>query len=117
LNETKGFSNSNGYLPLPISVTLEEIIAILTPKLHRRDSQEQVMKVFQLFDKEGSGFINFQSLKHVCQEVNQPMSDQDIRDLIDEADRDHDGRVTADDFYRIMKRRNDPLDQWDSDED
>jgi len=117
LNE-KGFSsNSNGLLPLPVSVTLEELITILTPKLRRRDSQEEIMKVFQLFDKEGSGFINFQSLKHVCQEINQPMSDQDIRDLIDEADRDHDGRVTAEDFYRIMKRRNGPLDQWDSDED
>jgi len=38
--------------------------------------------------------------------------------MIDEADRNGDGQIDADEFYRIMKKRSDnPLDDWDTDED
>ncbi len=37
--------------------------------------------------------------------------------MLDEADRDGDGMLNFDEFYRIMRRRGDPLDDFDSDED
>lgn len=39
-------------------------------------------------------------------------------EMITEADVDQDGQISFNEFYRIMKRRSDnPLDDWDSDED
>jgi len=35
--------------------------------------------------------------------------------MIDEADRDNDGKINAEEFFRVMKKRGDnPLDDWDS---
>lgn len=37
--------------------------------------------------------------------------------MIEEADRDRDGVVNAEEFYRVMRKREDPLDDLDSDDD
>lgn len=38
------------------------------------------------------------------------------QEMIEEADRDQDGVVNADEFYRVMRKREDPLDDLDSDD-
>lgn len=37
--------------------------------------------------------------------------------MLEEADRDNDNALNFEEFYRIMRRRNDPLDDLDSDDD
>lgn len=39
-----------------------------------------------------------------------------VQEMIEEADRDQDGVVNADEFYRVMRKREDPLDDLDSDD-
>jgi hypothetical protein len=41
------------------------------------------------------------------------IGDEELRDMIDEADRDGDGLVTFDDFLRIQRKGGDP---WASDD-
>ncbi len=37
--------------------------------------------------------------------------------MINEADRNKDGKISADEFYRVMRKRGDnPLDDWSDDE-
>ena len=38
------------------------------------------------------------------------------QEMIEEADRDQDGVVNAEEFYRVMRKREDPLDDLDSDD-
>ena len=39
------------------------------------------------------------------------MTEEELQDMIDQADRDGDGEINPDEFYRIMKKRGDnPLD-------
>ena len=43
---------------------------------------------------------------------------QELQDMIDQADRDGDGEINPDEFYRIMKKRGDnPLDDLLDDDD
>ena len=45
-------------------------------------------------------------------------SAEEIQEMIDEADRDHDGKVNLKDFLRIMRKRGDnPMDDLSSDDD
>lgn len=37
-----------------------------------------------------------------------------LQEMIEEADRDNDGVVNAEEFYRVMWKRGDPLDDIDS---
>lgn len=52
----------------------------------------------------------------VC--AGESISEEEMREMIEEADRDHDGYVTFEDFFRIMKKKSsNPLDDLDDDED
>jgi len=44
------------------------------------------------------------------------LTDEELYEMVEEADRDGDGMIGPEDFFRIMKRRNNPLDDIDSDE-
>ena len=35
------------------------------------------------------------------------MTEEELQDMIDQADRDGDGEINPDEFYRIMKKRGD----------
>eukprot|EP00954_Amorphochlora_amoebiformis_P027848 1388324-Amorphochlora_amoeboformis.AAC.1 len=99
-------------------ITLEEFTKMMSGKMGSRDTREEILKVFQLFDVDNSGFITLKNLRRICTELGEQLSEQDLAEMIDEADRDQDGQISPDEFYRVMKKRgNNPLDDWSSDED
>jgi Ca2+-binding EF-hand superfamily protein len=54
----------------------------------------------------------------VSQELGENLTDDELREMIDEADRNGDEKIDAEEFYRVMKKRGDnPLDDLDSDDD
>lgn len=55
-------------------------------------SKKQIMKVFRLFDKDGSGFIEWNELKDVMGRGN--LTDQDFRGMIGQFDKNSDGKVS-----------------------
>ena len=56
-------------------------------KLKVKDPHEEMLKMFKLFDDEGSGKITFLNIKRAAQELNENMSDEEITEMINEADR------------------------------
>ncbi len=64
------------------------------------------MKAFRLFDDDNTGKISLKNLKRVARELGETMSDEELQEMIDEADRDGDGEIGEDDFIRIMKKTN-----------
>ena len=76
------------------------------------------MKVFALFDDDQTGAISFRNLKRVANELGENLTDEELQEMIDEADRDGDGMINEDEFFRVMKKRGDnPLDDLSSDDD
>ena len=109
-------------IPKDISETLtfDEFVRIVQPIMPKRDSKEEVFKIFQLFDEDKTGKISFKNLKKIAAEVGENLSDLEIKEMINEADRSMHGEQLIDfeDFYRVMKKNcDDPLGEFDSDED
>ena len=46
------------------------------------------------------------NLKRVSKELGERMTDEELQEMIDEADRDGDGEVNEEEFLRIMKKTN-----------
>ena len=79
---------------------------MMTGKMGDRDSPEEIRRVFKLFDDDETGKISFRNLKRVARELGENMTDEELQEMIDEADRDGDGEVNEEEFLRIMKKTN-----------
>jgi centrin-1 len=99
------------------TITYDEFVDMVTPRMQNRDSREEIMKVFALFDDDNTGSISFKNLKRVATELGENLTDEELQEMIDEADRDGDGVINEEEFYRVMRKRENPLDEIDSDDD
>ncbi|RWS23854.1 caltractin-like isoform X2 [Leptotrombidium deliense] len=85
-------------------MSLENFRILMEKKICEKDTNDEIMKAFKLFDDDNSGKISFQNLKNVAKELGETISDEELREMIEEADRDGDGCVDKDEFLRIMKK-------------
>ena len=87
-------------------IDFPEFLDMMTAKMAERDPREEMLKAFRLFDDDESGKISFKNLKRVAKELGENMTDEEIQEMIDEADRDGDGEINEEEFMRIMKKTN-----------
>uniref|UniRef100_A0A1B6CM56 EF-hand domain-containing protein n=1 Tax=Clastoptera arizonana TaxID=38151 RepID=A0A1B6CM56_9HEMI len=85
-------------------LSYEEFLMLMAQKMTEKDSKEEIMKAFRLFDDDETGKISFKNLKRVAKELGENLTDEELQEMIDEADRDGDGEINQDEFLRIMKR-------------
>ena len=64
------------------------------------------MKAFRLFIDDGEDKIQLRHLVRVARELGENMSQDELQEMIDEADRSGQGAISEDDFIRIMKKTN-----------
>ena len=69
------------------SLNFEEFIRIVAPIMPKRDSKEEIYKIFQLFDEDKTGKISFKNLRKIAHEVGENLTDEEIKEMIREADR------------------------------
>lgn len=79
---------------------------LMTGKISERDPREEILKAFRLFDDDTTGKISLKNLKRVARELGETMNDDELQEMIDEADRDGDGEISEEEFIRIMKKTN-----------
>ena len=51
-----------------------------------------------------TGKVSLRNLKRVAKELCENMTDEELQEMIDEADRDGDGEVSEEEFIRILKK-------------
>ena len=48
------------------SITFEEFLKVVTPWLHPKNSKEEILKIFKLFDNDNTGKISIKNLRRVA---------------------------------------------------
>ena len=87
-------------------VSFQDFMDLMVEKMAQRDPIEEIKKAFRLFDIDEKGKISFKDLKRVAKELGENMTDDELQEMIEEADRDGDGEISEEDFIRIMKKTN-----------
>ncbi|XP_006874845.1 PREDICTED: centrin-2 [Chrysochloris asiatica] len=85
-------------------MNFNDFLTVMTKKMSEKDTKEEILKAFKLFDDDETGKISFKNLKRVAKELGENLTDEELQEMIDEADRDGDGEVSEQEFLRIMKK-------------
>ena len=66
------------------------------------DPMEEVQAAFRVFDKDGSGFIDAEGLRHITKSLGENLEESELEEMLKEADLDKDGKINFDEFLKIM---------------
>jgi len=66
------------------------------------DPEEELREAFKVFDKDQNGYISATELRHVMINLGEKLTDEEVEQMIREADLDGDGQVNYDEFVRMM---------------
>lgn len=86
------------------TLSFEEFLNLMTTKMAEKDTKEEIMKAFRLFDDDETGKISFRNLQRVAKELGENLTDEELHEMIMEADRDGDHEISQEEFLRIMKK-------------
>ena len=89
-----------------IMISFDSFVEAMSERIAGRDSREEISKAFALFDEERTGKINLKTLRKIAKDLGETMTDQELEEMIAEADGDADGEVTLEDFIKIMQSTN-----------
>ena len=87
-----------------VTIDFNDFISIMTTKMSEKDSAEELEKAFILFAKE-KNYITFEDLKRVAIELGENMSDDELKEMIFEANKNNkEGEVTHHEFMSILNK-------------
>lgn len=66
---------------------------MMARKMKDTDSQEEIREAFKVFDRDNNGFISAAELRHVMTSIGEKLTDDEVDEMIREADQDGDGKI------------------------
>merc|ERR1712025_885172 len=89
-------TDGNGTIDFP------EFLTMGARKMKDTDSEEEILEAFKVFDKDGNCFISAAELRHVMTNLGEKLTDEEVDEMIREADIDGDGQVNYEEFVTMM---------------
>ena len=80
-------ADNNGTIDFP------EFLTMMARKMKDTDSEEEIREAFKVFDRDNNGFISAAELRHVMTSIGEKLTDDEVDEMIREADQDGDGRI------------------------
>ncbi|KAH0478047.1 MAG: hypothetical protein KVP17_003070 [Porospora cf. gigantea B] len=84
------------------TIDFTEFLALMARKLRDTDSEEELIEAFKVFDRDGNGFISAAELRHVMTHLGEKLTDDEVDEMIREADVDGDGQINYEEFVKMM---------------
>ncbi|KAI0876559.1 calmodulin [Hypoxylon argillaceum] len=92
-------ADNNGTIDFP------EFLTMMARKMKDTDSEEEIREAFKVFDRDNNGFISAAELRHVMTSIGEKLTDEEVDEMIREADQDGDGRIDYNEFVQLMMQK------------
>lgn len=89
-------ADGNGTIDFP------EFLTLMARKMKDTDTEEELIEAFKVFDRDGNGFISAAELRHVMTNLGEKLTDEEVDEMIREADVDGDGQINYEEFVKMM---------------
>ncbi|CAG9807577.1 unnamed protein product [Chironomus riparius] len=67
------------------------------------DEEREMWDAFQVFDKNGDGFVSIDELKFVLTNLGERLTDQEMNEILKDADVDGDGKLNFEEFIAMLR--------------
>lgn len=92
-------ANNDGTIDFP------EFLLMMAGKMDEAGEDEKIKVAFKVFDRDGDGYISAHEVRHVMFNLGETLTDEEVDEMIREADTNGDGRVDYEEFVKMMKSR------------
>ena len=75
------------------TIEFNEFLQMMSKKMKGADGEDELKEAFRVFDKNNDGLISSSELRHVMTNLGEKLSQEEVDDMIKEADLDGDGQV------------------------
>ena len=85
-------------------LTFEEYMDVMIDKNEEKDPEMEIRKAFKVLCEDGTDKITLKSLSKICADLGEKISEEELQEMITEADKDQDDEVGEEDFIKIMQK-------------
>ena len=83
-------------------ISFDNFLILLKNKLENQDSEEDIINEFRKLDKNGNGKITESDLRNLMSKYENPLSNEEIEEIIQEANVDSNGEIDYVNFTKIL---------------
>ena len=84
------------------SVDFQEFVELMIKREAEKETPEDLKQAFRVFDKDGNGFVSTSEIKYVLSRIGVNFSDDELLEMVQEADIDGDQHVSFEEFSNIF---------------
>ena len=92
-------ADGNGEIDFP------EFLIMMSKHIEDTNGEETLRDAFRLFDKDGNGYISAAELRNVMTNLGEKLTDDEIDEMVKEADTDGDGEINFEEFSTMMSSK------------
>jgi len=82
-----------------------EFLALVARRLLHSDNVEELIEAFRVFDVDKNGEISVDELRVVLTTLGEKLTPQECQEIIEIADEDRDGVISAREFVKLLMSR------------
>ena len=98
----KKILSSNNDNDNPTDVSMKDFISLVNTRMKNVESEEELVEMFKIFDKKGTGKVSSGDIRSVLDDIDEPISQQELEELMLNWDKDKDGFLNYFEFKEMM---------------
>ncbi|KAH3853236.1 calmodulin-A-like [Dreissena polymorpha] len=83
-------------------IEFPEFLTMMVRNMRDIDTVEDLRQAFNVFDKDGTGKISAAELRHVMSNLGEKLTEEEVDEMLREADVDGDGEINYEEFVQLM---------------
>ncbi|NWI95383.1 CALMS protein, partial [Pitta sordida] len=87
------------------TVDFAQFLSLMERRTKAAGGEEEMREAFRAFDRDGNGYLSAAELRHIMDTLGEKMTDEEVDEIIEEADKNDAGEVNYEDVVRKMAEK------------